>query len=235
MINYLNTLSISNIMKTAFLIVLLLSIPFISAEQLTIMDGNKELTITSFAGTATDPRRGFDPVESEQFRNKIKSGVENLAEQHLPAVAAIKIVNKEGEETSAPSLAGIMFGVIFGSADKAKTNARDNLKEKAKFILKDARLNVVVGTTKPERNTQQDVQETVYLIIHDYHVEKSGIGTLNSPTATISITDYATFDQLTSGKIDIREAVKSGKIQFAGSGIVNRWRAQVFSWFSKYS
>ena len=220
---------------TTLFILLLLVVPLVTAEELTVNHNNKDYKVISYANTATDPRRGFDPVESEQLRNSLKNGITNLAEQNLPTVARWQTeISTEKVDTST---FGLIKYALFGSADEAKVAARNNLRDKAQRMLQNARVNVYIGPDKKasERETQQDVQEPLYVIISGYNVQEVGLGYLKDPTATLTIPDYATFNQLTDGTLDVREAMKNGKISVSGSGIVNRWRASVFGWFSKYS
>src|SRR3989344_8685836 len=114
---------------TTLFILLLLVVPLVTAEEIVAKQGDKEYKVISYAGTITDPRRGFDPVESEQLRNSLKNGITNLAEQNLPTVARWQTeISTEKVDTST---FGLIKYALFGSAGQAQGAGTNKLRAKA--------------------------------------------------------------------------------------------------------
>ena len=227
----------------AVIIMVLLFSSFSFAKLLTqqteISDGNDKYTINYFANTNTDPKRSFDPVETENFRKDLISKAKSYADSKMSSVSTWPDegkTNDDGEQDKSRGLFGIFWLMVTGKKDEAKVALRDNIKQTAKNSFKKARLNVIVGTTPDVLATavgQKDIEEHMYFLINDYKVTQSGLGLFDSPTITVTITDYDTFYDITSGKLNPKDALKSGKLAFSGSG-VGRMKSLIVKWVSKY-
>lgn len=229
----------------SLLILVLLSTPVLAKflwSDDTVRVGEATYGIQYLAGTNADPRRGMaTPEENQAFRQGLLNKLTNYAEGKLSTVKSWPdkgVTTSDGAKDESKSILGVFIAFIAGSPDEAKTGLRDNLRLKAKAMLKNARINVQIGEDMvPLSNaTQQtDMEEHLYLLTDgEYTITASGFGRFNSPTMWVK-TDYATFEQVTSGQLEAKEALRTRRVTFGGSGVANRFRSLVFNWLSKYA
>ena len=89
-------------------------------------------------------------------------------------------------------------------------------------------MNVVVakGTEK---------EDNFYVVINNYELVEAGPGKIRPGTAIVEVDSFETLDKVMANKKSMKESIQDGSVKFKGTGVVNKFKLKLFSWFSKYS
>lgn len=162
-------------------------------------------------------------INREDFRAELARKAKDYASSRLVEVAGWE---EYKEDEGEPSVFSIFMSFIVGQVDKEKVKLRDEIRGYIKNMVRDARVTIVIG--------EGENQDHVYLITEGLGIADAGPGIVEKATFTVTLDSYATFEQVTSRGLGLKEGIRTGQVVLSGRG-ANYLRVKMAQWFAKYS
>ncbi|MEK7628009.1 MAG: alpha/beta fold hydrolase [Patescibacteria group bacterium] len=199
-------------------------------EYLTVVGEHAALPgIPEVTGHITRLRESWN---DEKARVALARKVKAYAENRLPQLEAMRSAGLSSGAKPADnetSLVSILFrALFFGAPDEQKIKQRDDLRRYVAKIFEDGNVNVKILASDGRS------EEDLFAVIRGFKVIETGTGIASPQRALVTVKDYATFEALTNGNMDARDALKSGAISLSGGGLIDGLKTKVYSWWLKY-